>query len=499
MDRKDFRILLYRFHPYVTAGAEISPNPKQEMFCTKGLSLYPPLGLGHVAGALKGAGYEHVKIVDAWAEKLDEAAFGRKVEEFAPNLVGCTIWTTNMNSELAMLGRIKQRFPDVTAVVGGPHLDVYPRECLENTDFVDFGVVGEGEKTAVKLFETVRTGGNSFTEIKGIVYRDGQEVIYTGPRPPVKELDSLPYPDFSGLPVQNYFSGAEKISPLIYVFSARACPYRCKYCFNSRDRGYRQHSVDYIIDYIKFLKREYDVKEVTFMDETFTFDRKRTLLFCERYKAEGIGLPYTIRTRADHVDEEIIIALKESGCYRLHFGVESGVQEVLDRMRRKMTLQQIRDAIALTKKHGILVSANFMIGYLEESMDTYERTVEFIKELDPDHVNIFITTVLPATDLYFEALERGILKTDVWRDFAQGRIPCVDMRGLRLPGKDYGVDDLENMLARAYRRIYFRPRFILKKLRRVRSPEQISRYLKQGTAMLSNRFLRSLKKAEKIL
>jgi anaerobic magnesium-protoporphyrin IX monomethyl ester cyclase len=498
MEKSAFKILLFRYHPYVKAGAEISPNPKQEMCCTKRLSLFPPLGLGHLVGALKGAGYERIKIVDAWAEELDEAEFGRKVEEFAPNLVGCTIWTTNMNVELAMLGRIKQRFPDVTTVVGGPHLDVYPRDCLENADFVDFGVAGEGEETAVELFDAVRTGGDSFGEIKGIVYRDGKEIIYTGPRSPVKELDRLPYADFSGLPMKNYFSGAEKISPLIYIFTTRGCPYRCRYCFNSRGRGYRQHSVDYIIDYIKFLKREYGIKEATFMDETFSFDKKRTLLFCERYKAEGIGLPYTIRTRVDHVDEETITALKESGCYRVHFGVESGVQEVLDRMRRKMTLQQVRDAVALTKKHGILVSANFMIGYLDESMDTYERTVEFIKELNPDHVNIFITTVLPGTDLYFEALERGILKTDVWRDFALGRIPSVDLKGLRLPGKDYAVNDLENMLARAYRRIHLRPAFVFKKLGTAGSPKELLRYFRQGTAMLSTQFLRSVKNAAKI-
>lgn len=493
MEKRDFKILLFRYRPYITARAESSP--KQEVYCAKKLSLFPPLGLAQLAGMLKNAGYEQVKIVDAWAEELSETAFLETVERFDPNLVGCTLWTTNLNSELSMLEKIKQRLPGVTTVVGGPHLDVYPRDCIEHSDFIDFGVVGEGEETAVELFDAVRTGADSLGEIKGIVYRDKGEAVSTGWRAPVKDLDSLPYADFSDLPMDEYFSEIEKLAPFIYIFSTRGCPYACRYCFNSRGRGYRKHSIDYIINYIKFLKRRYGIKEVVFMDETFTFDSKRTLLFCNRYREEGIGLPYTIRTRADHVDEETIIALKESGCYRFHYGVESGVQEVLDRMNRKMTLEQVREAIALTKKHGVLTSANFMIGYIDESRDTYERTIEFIKELDPDHVNIFITTVLPGTDLYFEALERGILKRDVWREYAMGKIPSVDLKGLRIPGKDYSVDDLERMLARAYRHIYFRPTFVLKKLRTMRSPKQLPRYFRQAMAMLSNHFLRSLKKS----
>lgn len=497
MEKRAFKILLFRYRPYVTAGVEISPNPKKEVCCVKKMSLYPPVGLAQLAGMLRSVGYEHVKIVDAWAEELSETAFLEAVETFNPNIVGCTLWTTNLNSELSILEKIKQRLPDVTTVVGGPHLDVYPRDCIEHSDFIDFGVVGEGEETAVELFDAVRTGTDSLCYIKGIVYRDGKEIVFTGQRPPVKDLDSLPYPDFSGLKVNKYHSDTEKLAPFIYIFSTRGCPYACRYCFNSRGRGYRKHSVDYIIQYIKFLKQRYGIEEVAFMDETFTFDRKRTLLFCKRYREEGIGLPYTIRTRADRVDEETIMALKESGCYRFHYGVESGVQEVLDRMNRKMTLEQIREAIALTKKHGILTSANFMIGYLDESRDTYERTVEFIKELDPDHVNIFITTVLPGTDLYFETLERGILKRDVWREYAMGEIPSVDLKGLRIPGKDYSVDDLEKMQARAYRRIHFRPTFVLKKLRTMRSLKQLRRYFAQAVAMLSNHFLRPLKKYPK--
>jgi radical SAM superfamily enzyme YgiQ (UPF0313 family) len=398
-----------------------------------------------------------------------------------------------LKSELLILEKIKQKLPGITAVAGGPHLDVFPQESLEYSDLLDFGVVGEGEETVVELFDAVRTNGNPLSEIKGIVYREGNDIVFTGKRPPLKDLDSLPYPDFSGLPVNNYYSNVEKSAPFIYIFAARGCPYNCRYCRNSI-KGRRAHSVDYVIDYVKFMKKQYGIKEVAFYDETFTFDKKRTLLFCERYEAEGIGLPYSIRTRVNHVDEETIIALKESGCYRIHYGVESGTQEILDKMNRRISLEQVREAVALTKKHGILVAANFMIGYIDESKATYERTIKFIKELDPDSVNLFITTVLPGTDLYSEVFERGILKQDLWREYALGKIPSVDARGLRIPGKDYGVDDLDRMLARAHRRIYFSPRFILKKLRTLRNPSHLKRYLMQAMTMLLPGSSRSSKK-----
>ncbi|MBI4831843.1 MAG: cobalamin B12-binding domain-containing protein [Candidatus Lindowbacteria bacterium] len=491
MERADFRILLFRYHPYVRSKAE--SNPKIGAYCAKRLSLFPPLGLAYLAGVLKNAGYTQVKIIDAWAEELSETALLEAVEAYKPNLVGCTLWTTNLNDELSILEKIKQRLPGVIAAVGGPHLDVYPSECLERAEFIDYGVVGEGEETAVELLDVIRAGAESPGKIKGIVYRDSKEIVFTGPRPPVSNLDSLPYPDFSDLPMDRYYSEIEQAGAFIYIYSARGCPYRCRHCFNSRGRVYRAHSIDYTMDYIKFLKERYGLKQLSIWDETFTFDKRRTLLFCQRFKEEGIRLPYAVRTRIDRIDEEIIRALKDSGCYRIHYGVESGVQEVLDKMNRKMTLEQVRDIVALTKKHGLSVTANFMIGYIDESRETYDKTVKFIKELDPDHLNIFITTVLPGTDLYFEALERGILKQDVWREYALGKIASIDTRGLRLPGKDYSTDDLDRMLAQAYRQIYFRPRFMLRKLLALRSPKQIKRYLTPLAALFSASRNRSVK------
>lgn len=493
MERNNFRVLLFRFHPYIAAGAET--GPKQEIFCAKKLSMYPPLGLAQLAAVLRQAGYMQVKVVDAWAENLPEIELLRMVERFDPHLVGCTLWTTSFKRELSVLRKIKKRVPDAYTVVGGPHLDVYAAECMESAMFVDFGVVGEGEETAVELFDAIRSGNASFDGIRGIVYRSGTKPVFTGWRPPPKELDGLPFPDFSGLPMGKYYSELERTAPYIYIFSTRGCQYRCRYCFNSRGRTFRAHSVDYTIDYINFLKQRYGIREIGFWDETFTFNKQRTLEFCRRYTQEGIGLPYTVRTRVNHVDEEILRNLKESGCSRVHYGIESGSQEVLDRMNRKMTLVQARQAIALTKECGLPVATNFMIGYLDESRETYESTIRFAKELNPDHVNLFVTTVLPGTNLYFQALERGILKRDVWREYALGKLANIDIRTLRLPGKDYSVDDLEKMAAEAYRRIFFRPTFVLKKLRSLRSPQQLRRYSAQAMGMIISHLPRPVRVA----
>jgi radical SAM superfamily enzyme YgiQ (UPF0313 family) len=494
MEKSNFKILLFRYHPYVIAEAHSCP--KQDMRCGQKKSLFPPLGLAQLRAVLKEAGYEQVKILDAWAEELSEASFLKTIEEYNPDVVGSTIWTTNLNIELSIIKKVKQRLPKTTVVVGGPHLDVYPRECLERSDFtdIDFGVVGEGEETAIELFDALRTGDDSFDKIKGIVYRDGEKVMFTGPRPPVENLDSLPYPDFSELPIDKYYLELEKTSPFIYIFTARGCPYACRYCFNSRRRGYRTHSVDYVINYIKFLQQNYGVKDIAFWDVTFTFDKERTILLCKRYKEAGIGLSYNVRTRVNHIDEETIIALKESGCYRIHYGVESGTQEILDKMNRKTSLKQIREAIALTKKHGISVGTNFMIGYVDETMETYKNTVKFIKELDPDHVSIYVTTAMPGTYLYSDVLKRGILKSDAWQDYALGKIPDIDLRSLRIPGKDYGIDDLDRMLAQAYRQIYLRPSFILKKLRNMRTLRQFPTYFMQAIRVLVLNFFRSARK-----
>jgi radical SAM superfamily enzyme YgiQ (UPF0313 family) len=403
--------------------------------------------------------------------------------------VAFSLWRDTFIAEMDAAGRIKAKLPEVKVVVGGPHLDLYATETMSRFEFVDYAVRGEGEKTFGDLLSSL-SDNRSLEKVPGLFFRERGKIKSNEERTPIQNLDEIPFPAIDLIPLNKYHSIMAKNDRPIYILTSRGCPFKCAYCVDQQfGRLIRFHSSDYVINYIKWLVFELGVNEIHMYDDTFTVNKTRTLEICSKIKEEGLHrIPWTIRTRVDTVDEEILDNLWSAGCYRIGYGIESGNQEVMDRMRRGTNLEQVKQVIRLTKKYPFEIVCNFMIGYLGESKATYKDTINFANELDPDFAHFSITQVEPNSELFHQVSALNLFKEDDWRAHALGMIEEIRPENKYIPGEDYGVDHLEKMQTLAYVKFYFRPKKLLQQFIKVKNIGMLMRKSRMAVAMIASYF-----------
>jgi radical SAM superfamily enzyme YgiQ (UPF0313 family) len=216
------------------------------------------------------------------------------------------------------------------------------------------------------------------------------------------------------------------------------------------------------------LKRRYNLREINIDDGTFTTNKKRVMEFCQKLRKEKTGIIWTCNGRVDNLDDEMLAEMKKSGCKMIRLGIESGSQEVLDKIKKGLTLKQIEDGVRLVKKHGIQALGGFMFGFPYDSRETVEKTIAFAKKLSPDQVQFSINMCYPGTSLYDYAKKNDLLLVRSFKEFDMTYGPVVKTM-------DMARGDLEHILSRAYREFYFRPKFILQTLLHLKDVDEIKR------------------------
>jgi radical SAM superfamily enzyme YgiQ (UPF0313 family) len=237
--------------------------------------------------------------------------------------------------------------------------------------------------------------------------------------------------------------------------------------------GHKQRfrSLDNVFEEITGLIRRYGLKEINIDDGTFTTNKRRVIEFCQRLRREKINLIWTCNGRVDNLDDEMLVEMKRSGCKMIRLGVESGSQEVLNKIKKGLTLKQIEEGFRLVKRHGIQALGGFMFGFPYDSRKTVEETLQFAKKLSPDQVQFSINMCYPGTSLYEYAKQNNILLAKSFKEFDMTHGPVVKTL-------DMEREELEHILARAYREFYFRPRFILQTLLHMKDIDEIKRVLR---------------------
>ena len=237
--------------------------------------------------------------------------------------------------------------------------------------------------------------------------------------------------------------------------------------------GHKQRfrSIDNILQEIYHLIDQYSLKEVNIDDSTFTTNRKRVIEFCKRMRSEKINLIWTCNGRVDNLDDEMLREMKLAGCKMIRLGVESGSQEVLDKIRKGLTLGQIEKGFKLVEKHGIQALGGFMFGFPYDTRETVEQTIQFAKKLSPDQVQFSINMCYPGTSLYEYAKDKNLLVAKNFKEFDMTYGPVVKT-------VDMEREELEHILSRAYREFYFRPKYVLQTLLHMKDINEISRVLR---------------------
>ena len=360
--------------------------------------IQPPLALGYIGAYLQRERHA-VRIIDGLRDRLDNEILAARCE--GAELVGVTILSDYYPQARDLVRRLKRHGAKVA--LGGPHVTIVPSESLEQTG-ADFAVVGEGEAALAELASQLEGGGDG-ERIPGVVTRAHPEGTA---RELLKDLDSLPFPDWDQLPPSSYpmapHGGVAKNYPIVPITSSRGCPYRCSFCSSPSLWRYkiRFRSPENVVDEIEYMVRRYGVREVHFEDDNMTLKRDRAAAIAEGIIRRGLKISWATPNgiRADKVDRELVQLMKRSGLYSVAFGIESANPEILRRCGKKASIKKYENAINLTSEAGILTQGFFIFGLPGETEQTINNTIRWATNSKLDKAQFLILDVMPGTRIW---------------------------------------------------------------------------------------------------
>ncbi|MBM4240421.1 MAG: radical SAM protein [Euryarchaeota archaeon] len=408
----------------------------------------PPLGIAYIAAVLEENGVD-VRIIDASALEMDWPTLKREISKYSPDLVAITALTPTIDKAVKTAEISKKTCPEAVVVLGGYHPTFTYPKLLEN-DFIDIIVMGEGEYTMLELVNALKKG-RGLIEVKGIVSKN----FKTDSRPVIDDLDSLPFPARHLLPMDHYRILNIKL-PTGTLISGRGCPFNCSFCASSAMHGHklRLRSAKNVVDEMEHLISDHDAEMIAFMDDNFTLNKKRVDEICEDIKGRHMDVYWGCTARVDTLSKNMLEKMKDAGCITLFLGVESGDQQVLNKVNKKITIEKIKTTFKLTKKLDIRTIASVVLGMPGDTRESIENTIKFVKNLDPSYAIFSLATPYPGTAFYREATQNNQIKIDDWSKYTL-LTPVLET-------VDCSLDELKKLQKKAFRKFYLRPTYLLR-------------------------------------
>lgn len=379
----------------------------------------PPLGLSYLAGAMSAAGIE-VKILDLVVFPYSRSGLQKLIETFKPAMVGLTAVTMTFDNAMAVVKDLKGIDPDLTTVMGGPHVSFCARATLVDHPELDIIVIGEGERTMVNLCRTVENDLD-LAEVGGIAYRRGDDILRTDPAEPIENLDDLPLPDRRLLPLGRY----RALNMPISITTSRGCPFKCIFCVGRKMVGprVRYRSKEKVVDELQYLKT-LNFHQINIADDLFTANKAHCLGVCEEIINRDLKLTWTSFARVDTVSDEILNKMKAAGCTAVSFGIESANPQILKTIKKGITLNQVEEAVDMCQRAGITPYASFILGLPGETPDTISETMAFGKKLKKLGLafGFHLLAPFPGTEIRDRCEHYGIrILTDNWAKYHANR------------------------------------------------------------------------------
>lgn len=361
-----------------------------------------PAGLGYIAESLASAGIDYDFFDMNLERNLNKLKY--KIKHLNPDLIGVQVMSYRYLFTYNLIRWIKKVFPHVKIVVGGHHVSSVRQTALNDNEAIDYGIVLEGEEAIVELCQDKIPVSN----IKGLLYRENENVIYNGDRLFCRNLDLMPFPKYSKFPLQRY------PSEIIPITSSRGCPYSCIYCPVKLTIGkeIRCRSADNIIGEFEYWYNR-GFKVFFFTDDNFTFFRKRTLEICDRIRNSGLnGIQLECRNgvRADKVDSEVLGTMKLSGFTWLAFGVEGGNNKVLSAINKSESIESIEQAIKSACDFGFDVDLFFIIGSPGETVSDVQDSINLALKYPIASAEFYNLIPFPGTELFEWVKNNGYLR-----------------------------------------------------------------------------------------
>ncbi len=379
----------------------------------------PPLGLAYIAAALERKGIE-VKILDLVVFPYSRQLLESVLKNFAPHIVGTTAVTMTFDNAISVIRDVKNIDPSITTVMGGPHVTFCAEETMSLFPELDFVVLGEGEETIAELAEALNERGD-VSGIEGIVFRGKADIIDNRLRKTRIDVDSLPLPARHLLPLGRYKALGMPVS----MTTSRGCPFKCIFCVGRKMVGarVRYRNPNNVVDEMEHLAA-FGFRQINVADDLFTSNENHCFKVCDEIIKRGLKIKWTSFARVDTVSVKVLKRMREAGCYAVSFGVESGNTEMLKRIKKGISLEQVINAVNMCNQAGISPHASFMLGLPGETPETLKETVDFgekLKNMGVSH-GFHLLAPFPGTEVREEKEKFDIrFLSDDWRDYHANR------------------------------------------------------------------------------
>lgn len=453
-----------------------SPVMNREDRCqqpTKELLVIPPLpptDLMYLAAVSEKAGLE-AKIAD-YSQGGD---FEKDLKEFQPDYLVINVATPTFKSDLSALTIAKEICPDIVTIAKGAAFLTVAFEVMYFQKDLDLILFGEPEETLREVLE-----GKKYSDIKGLYYRDDIRAKFTGARPFIENLDDLPFPA-RHLVDNNIYRRPDNNKVQAVIKVSRGCPFHCFFCLATPVSGakVRKRSPENIVEEIKECVEKYGITNFLFWSDIFNIDKEWVMELCQKIIDSGLKITWSANTRADTADEEMAHKMYEAGCRLVSIGVESGSQEMLDKIGKRITLDDVRLTVKIFKKAKIRIYNYFVIGLPWEDEETVEDTIDFAVELDSDFISFYTATPLPGSKFYEYAKENSLINSET--SFSSAYFyPSVNTHHLT-------KEKVFELHKKAIKRFYLRPSYIFRMVTRIRSFTEFKNYFKAGLGVLLRR------------
>ena len=365
---------------------------------TRSGSVYPPLGLCQIAAVDQ---YDVMQVVDAEALSLSDEEIQNELLESSVEI--CCISATSYNLDVIEKYACFCCLNNITLIAGGPHPTLSPESTFKRCPHLKYIIRGEGE---LVINEVVRRilDRKPLDGIPGLCINHGTYTTISKDILRVSDFSKHPFPIIEGLPIDQYHCPDIISKPLTTFSIQRGCPNGCKFCSTSQMSGrkVRGWSVDQVIKEFEYLFFDIGIRELSFVDDVFTFDVIKAHDLCEQMISKGLKFDWFCNIRANQINLELAQIMKKAGCHQVYIGFESGNQKMLDSVKKHETVEQMLKGAQILKNVGIGISAGFIIGLPGETEETVADTIAFAKKLEPERIQF--TRFTPLVGSEFESL-----------------------------------------------------------------------------------------------
>lgn len=420
----------------------------------------PPLSIAYLSASIRDKA--EIRILDCLKEKYTYENFREYIQDFMPNVVGFTGFTMEINSILKCARIVKAISQSIITVVGGPHASTSPEDILSDSN-IDFIFRGEAEAGFPVFIDNLKQNKINLSEIPGLGYREkinGEVKIKLNKIKLVEDLDSLPFPDYDLMKFTEYPKlYLSRKHPAAPILTSRGCPFLCTFCSGHRISGkkFRFRSPENVIKEIKHLKEKYNVKEIQIWDDNFTLDKTRAIKFCDLLIKERMGIIWWCPNgvRMETLDYSLLKKMKESGCYAMVLGIESGSEQIQKDMKKNLDFNKLREVVKYAKKLDIRMQGFFIIGYPTESKEDILKTIELAKSLELDRATFGLFQPLAGSEIYSVLKDAGRLNNIDFSKVEYSK-PSILPVGIR------SFDELKRLQRKALIEFYLRPKIFIR-------------------------------------